>query len=245
MLSVQDRKGRYETKGMDTMNTSSSVDSALAFILSSYQAPTQSDIVQVVVKAGKVTRVKGTALPNEAAEVKGAKVPSHKASKATKVESATPNSKPALILPAKGSLDARSFLVAIRNAKSRDESIQAIAGFMGWNPGESFAAQDFQARAQAMRTIRPIDRSTLGPERNVIRQASRTLAGYVKGMPDDMAKTLENLRGRERFAYTEIQNLRRKIDRAQSESEKSLCAGLILVEEERIKVIAKEIARLV
>lgn len=249
--STNGRKLRFEAtqrKG-SKMNTSTPIDSALAFILSSYQTTDQSHIVQAVVKAGKVSRVKGTALPNLAAEVK---VPSTNGAKSKGVESTTVQSsqpaRPALVLPVKGTYDAKAFLCTIRKAKTRDESIQAIAGYVGWNPGESFAAQDFAARAQALREMRNQSAGKFdvsGPTRQEAHRAALSVKGYVAGMPNHTTKVTADLLGRERLAYDEIKSLRKKQEDAQSETERTLYAGLILVEEERITYIQKEIARLV
>jgi hypothetical protein len=84
------------------------------------------------------------------------------------------------------------FLSASRKARTRDESIAAIAAFVGYDVAGHFGTQDTRARMLAQTTLRPV--STKGLTREEQRSASRTAAGFVAGLPDHQAKQLANLR---------------------------------------------------
>lgn len=102
----------------------------------------------------------------------------------------------AVVMPEKGTLDARGFILAVRRAKDRTETIQAIAAYCGYDNRRDFGTQDQEARAKAQREIRgPV--STMGPSREEQRAASRSAAGFVAGMPKPSQKLLANLRARE------------------------------------------------
>jgi len=101
-------------------------------------------------------------------------------------------------LPAAGTLDAKGFILAVRKAKSRDESIAAIAAYCGYDNRRNFGTQDQEARAKAMREIRGFQAT--GPTREEKRAAERSVAGYVKGMPAPSQRILLNLQARERAA---------------------------------------------
>lgn len=73
----------------------------------------------------------------------------------------------------------------------RDQVIQAIAGYCGWDPTRLFGEQEIAARLQAQREIHP---------RPMLPRPSLTVAGLVAGMPDFRQKAIEDLRGRERCA---------------------------------------------
>lgn len=105
--------------------------------------------------------------------------------------------------PSFDKLDAKSFLLAVRKAKTRDENIAAIVAYTGqeWaTVAANFGTQDQEARAQAAREIRGFQAT--GPSREEQRAANRSAAGYVKGMPAPSSRLLLNLQARER-AFTD------------------------------------------
>jgi hypothetical protein len=86
----------------------------------------------------------------------------------------------------------REFLVTVRRATNRQETIQAIDKFVGYDQGGDFGQQDTRARSLAQRTLKPV--STKVPTRDEQRSAERSLSGFVHGLPDNVARHLSNLR---------------------------------------------------
>ena len=125
----------------------------------------------------------------------------------------------------KGSLDAAGFMLAIRNAgkrpndkgimvrhpdQERGDIIKAIHAYVGYDPRGNFGTQDQAARAKAQAELRPT--SNVGPSREEMRSASRSLAGYVAGMPDhSMAANRERLLNQERVTAEAIIDLEKSI----------------------------------
>jgi hypothetical protein len=116
-------------------------------------------------------------------------------------------------LPERNTLDAKSFLLAVRNAgkrpnakgamvfdkaHERNDLICAIHAYVGYDTRRDFGPQDTEARAKAQRELR--DGVTPGPTREEKRSAERSLSGYVAGMPRPAQKLLANLRAREQAA---------------------------------------------
>ncbi len=126
-------------------------------------------------------------------------------------------------MPERNTLDAKGFLLACRDAgkrsfekvnevtgevvvlvkrdetKVREDLIKAIHAYIGYDTSRDFGSQDTAARAQANREAsgRVV---TAGQDRNEVRAAHRSMAGYVKGMPAPAQKLLANLRAREQSA---------------------------------------------
>lgn len=96
-------------------------------------------------------------------------------------------------LPEKGTLDARSYLIAMRRATDRDMMIRAIAGYVGFDRTVDYGAQELAANMQANRAMRPL------PACPKVPGASASLAGYKSatiGMPDAVARRKGDLQGR-------------------------------------------------
>lgn len=89
------------------------------------------------------------------------------------------------------SLNAKGFMVAIRNARSRDEKISAINSYCGYNHAAQFADQELAATMQAKREINPI--------KIVETEKKRVSTGYVKGLPDTVNRRIQDLLGREKL----------------------------------------------
>ena len=138
------------------------------------------------------------------AQVKAAKaaaaaaVPSSHTSEPVKVTTALP-----LPLPEKGSLGPAGFFKAMRNAKTRDESIFAIAAYCGYDRYGNFGTQEASARAMAQRELHPV-KAAAEPSHRV------TVAGFVAGMPNETAKRVLDLQGRERVACETMLDLERQ-----------------------------------
>ena len=104
-----------------------------------------------------------------------------------------------------GTLDASGFMVAMRSAgkrlnesgfpytaplEVRGDLIKAIAGYVGYDPRADFGTQETAARAKAQRELSGC-KVTAGP--STLRNASKSLDGFVAGLPNHHAKALANL----------------------------------------------------
>lgn len=222
----------------------SSVDSALAFMLSAAATPTvetSRTIVQVMVKAGKVQRVKGTALPNESAAVKAAPSKTEK----EVVRSSHPAPEPLCFFP-KGTLDPRGFLRAMNVAPSMDLKIQAIAAYCGYDKSRGFGVQEFNARSMALRALRKVDPAVASlPLRGEQRSIVRSVQGFVAGLPNTVARQVRDLEAREALAAeTMAEQSKIASDPNVSEDDRRLAAGLAEAERERISHIRADLAHL-
>jgi len=104
------------------------------------------------------------------------------------------------VLPLKGTFDARRFILAFRDARDHNQKIQAIAGFVGFEPRESYSANESRAMFQYRKESQGV---TAGRDRTQ-RSADLTVKGYVKGMPDALQGRIDNLKARERLVVEEI-----------------------------------------
>lgn len=139
-----------------------------------------------------------------------------------KGEQAAPiHDKPAVFgvtMPDRNTLDAKSFLQAMLNAgrrindkggrytdpkEVRNDQIQAIHAFVGYDPTANFGGQEVAARAEASRRLsgKPI---VLGPTKEEQRAASRSAIGFIAGLPKPEARILANLQAREQAAVDAI-----------------------------------------
>ena len=208
-----------------------SKDLALSF-LASIQAQSIAETVQppkVKRPVGRPRKEQATALPNQAGEIK---LPQE-----TKAENSEPKvrvSVPSIPLPPVGSLDAKGYLKASVRARTRDERIQAIAGFIGWDHAIPLGIQEFQAKSKAQRELHPV--SADGPSREEIKQAQREVKGWVPGLPDLYQKNLENCQGRISMAIDSAKEHRKQANEL-SGPPKDLHSGLAELEEERISFI--------
>ena len=236
------------------MSSNVAHDTALAFLLASnvqeQAAACREKLTVVSVKvtmAPKASKVK--LAKNEAAPIRE--------------KSATPG----MVMPDRGTLGARDFLLAMRNAGTRvtpegkryidqrevrNDQIKAIHSFMyqetpagkvyiGYDPKGSFGSQDTAARALAQRELRGPSKTTTSEHT----APSRTFGGYVAGMPDHKARTLANLQGREVAAVDAmLAHEKDAHDMSRSEYERTLSAGLADAERERLTHIRADIAAL-
>jgi hypothetical protein len=141
-------------------------------------------------------------------------------------EQAAPiHGKPAVFgvaMPERNTLDAKSFLLACRDAgkrsfektndvtgevytlvkvdqsKVREDLICAIHAYIGYDTARDFGPQDIEARTKAQRELR--GGVVPGPTREEKRAAERSMSGFVAGMPLPSRKLLANLRAREQSA---------------------------------------------
>jgi hypothetical protein len=115
------------------------------------------------------------------------------------------------ILPLAGTYDARRFMTAWRHAKDRNEKIQAIAGYVGFDYRAAFSAEEQRALFQARKDTIGV---TPGKDRSQ-RSADHSLKGFVAGLPDNFQAKIDNLKARERVVVEEIAAANK---RAQDES---------------------------
>lgn len=171
------------------MNTPpDAVDAFIASLTGSYVQPAFAEPQRLVQVQRKVKA------PSKLAAVKAAK--------ASEVQPTTEglHVKPlvtSLPLPAKGSLTAREYLIAMRRSANRDDRIVAIAGYLGFDRHQSYSSQELAANLSANRALRPM------PCHPKVPGAAVSLAGFVAGMPDPVGKKLADLKGREVLATEE------------------------------------------
>lgn len=118
---------------------------------------------------------------------------------------------PGLKLPEANSLDASSFLAAVRNAGKRkspegkpifDKSVErediivACAGYIGWDHQASYAANLLRCTGEARKAMAPIVQRT-SPLPEYSRGTLPTLNGFVAGMPNQQSLRVQNLLGQE------------------------------------------------
>jgi len=228
--------------------SSAAIDSALSFISSIYNASeklTPAQIVRGTIKARKalIAPTMATALPNDAASVKLApESKDHAKGEAKRATCIVPAKAP---LPLPGTYDAKGFLFAWRKAHGRDEQIAAIAGYVGWDPSGNLGSQEYSARTKAHREIRGMV-DTSGPSVAEIRSAKLSAVGYVAGMPQSDQRIMGDLIARQALAVQSIVDYTKDSeDPSKTESERTLAAGLLAIERERLSVIRKDLAKLV
>lgn len=122
---------------------------------------------------------------------------------------------PIHVTPAAPSMTAQSFIVAMRKARSRDESIEAIVAYTGLPRNvvaSNFGTHDQEARAKAQRELRGF--KVTGPTREEKRSAERSMSGFVAGMPRHDQKLLANLKAREQAAVEAMIDATTEQDRA-------------------------------
>ena len=121
-------------------------------------------------------------------------------------------SAPGVLLNTGDKLDAKSFILAMRNAgkrwvekdgqtrqvfdknHERTDQIQAIASYCGYDNSRDFGSQQQAAMAQAQREMR--GPQPLGPSRQEQRAATKSLAGFVAGMPAPQQRIVRDLQAR-------------------------------------------------
>jgi len=119
--------------------------------------------------------------------------------KVVKVETKEPLPAPfmeGIILPCKGTINARQFISMMNKAKDRDEKVIALSGFVGFDVAKPIGEQESAAFDAARRIMRPMTVDASEPRR----RAAPSVAGFVSGMPDANRKQIENLLARERQA---------------------------------------------
>jgi hypothetical protein len=106
---------------------------------------------------------------------------------------------PVAALSTVGTLDARGFMLAIRRATNREESIQAIAGYVGYDRNGNFGAQELAARMKATNELKAAVKVVSSTTVQGTGNLAPVLVAYVAGIPDQVAKRIANLEGQERL----------------------------------------------
>lgn len=126
------------------------------------------------------------------------------------------------------------------NSLVREDTIRAIASYIGYNAADNFGAQEVAARSQAQREIRGIVPATKPYSRSGV---SATVKGYVAGVPDDIAKRVADLQGRAQLAVQALTDHERNAnDETLLVAERQLASTLAAVEQERLNQIRKDLA---
>jgi hypothetical protein len=170
-----------------------------------------------------------------------------------------------MVMPERGSLDAKGFMLEVRNAgrrinqdgfpytdqrEVRGDIIKAIHAFMyetrkdqkvhvGYDPTRDFGSQETAARMLASREIKG------APSVSHIAAPSRSFSGYVAGMPDSHARRLADLQGREMAAVDAmLAHQKEADDTSRPQAARTLSQGLAEVERERLSAIRADILAL-
>lgn len=222
-------------------------DSALAFLLSQHcneQASHEASKIEVVVVRNAEPKSKKSASKSGSKGEQSA--PIHDGPKVFGVT-----------MPERNTLDATSFLSACKTAgrrindkgipftdpkEVRNDLIKAIHAYIGYDNRRDFGSQDIEARSQAQRELRGV---APGPTRDEKRAASRTVGGFVAGLPDHKVRALANLRAREVAAVEAmIEHDKGASDAKRSTADRLLSQGLADVERDRIAHIRADIERM-
>jgi hypothetical protein len=151
-------------------------------------------------------------------------------------------------VPAMGSLDAKGFLQAMKDAgmrwteqgkpifqpfEVRDDQIKAIAAFIGYDPKDHFGSQELRARMKAHRVLFPFASGD--------RKIPLSIKGYAIGMPDPIGKKRADLEGRERMAVEAIGNHEKQANEAITDEDRDYHLSFALLERERLSVIRQDL----
>lgn len=182
-----------------------STDTAIAMLLASHDTDTavREEIARLRAENERLAREKALANPPKPKGIKAKKVPPH-----------SPNPLTAnamgLVGVMVGTLDAKGFLIGMRRSTTREEQVKLIHAYCGYDTRGDHGTQDMAARAKAQRELNPA-KVTSGPTREEQRSASRSMVGYVHGMPDHQASKLAALQAREAETAEAIIDLEKRM----------------------------------
>lgn len=144
-----------------------------------------------------------------------------------------------VVVPSKaGSIAGAGFMKLYRKARNRDEVIQAIDLYIGYDPKGSFASQEYKAKQAAQNELNP--NRLAGAVK-----ATPAVQGFIAGLPDSKAKHKENLLARERLAADAMIEHEKKAAEAEyGSSERALHEGLAKVECDRLREIRHDLKQL-
>lgn len=172
------------------------------------------------------------------AKAKATKVP--KAPKVSK--EAPPVTGPMIDLPAKGTIDAKEYILRMRRAMDREARIAILAAYSGYDSCEPFGPQESAANDRAKRELRPIKVDPTEPFKG---RSLPSVSGFVSGMPEEKSRRLGNLLAREKVAAESLSaHLRVINDPEASPSDRETAGNFFRLESERIAVIREDIREL-
>jgi hypothetical protein len=232
---------------------SAAQDSALSFLLSSNaveQASNQKPVIVSVVGSMSPKPRKASKNSTSSLSLVPAVPPSNPSLSSAPVI-------PGLKLPQAGTLSAVEFMTAIRAAgkrvnelgkmytavnEVRNDTILAIAGYIGYSLAESFGAQETAARMKASRELsnRRDNSLTIAEKKDM----ARKVIGTVHGLPNHHEKMLGNLRARIVATTEAMIDYERKAVAAIGQSEGELYTGLAEVERERLTTYQNDLEAL-
>lgn len=158
----------------------------IAQLVASYSQPAPLSVQLVKVQTAKPSRLSVAKAAKRAAEVAAPTTEGHNEVKREVIP---------FILPAVGSLDAKSYMKCMVRATDRNARIAAIAGYVGYDTTLSYSANELSANMSAKSVL--YGKVTALPRPVHSAPTSPTLAGYVSGMPNATAKKMADLQGRE------------------------------------------------
>lgn len=150
-----------------------------------------------------------------------------------------------LPMPEAGSLGAVGFLKLWSGSTTRKQRIFAIAAFIGYNIKEEFSVQELTAKQQAQREIRlskQQETSVIQPYQR--HGAAPTISGYVAGAVNSAGKRKADLEARERLCAERMMQHEILAQESLNLSERDLHRGLMLVEQERIQAIRRDLSKI-
>lgn len=180
-------------------------DTAIAMLLASHDTDqaVREEIARLRAENLRLAQEKAAANPPKPRGIKAKKVPTHSPNPLTA-------STMGLVGIEVGTLNPRDFLIGMRKASTRDEQVKLIHAYCGYDTRGDYGTQDMAARAKAQRELNPA-KVVSGPTREEQRAASRSMVGYVQGMPDHQAAQLAALQAREAETAEAIIDLEKKL----------------------------------
>lgn len=149
-----------------------------------------------------------------------------------------------VVMPKAGDLGPKGYILAMRKARTQQERIVALAAYVGYDPAKEFGTQVMMADSRAKRELQgfaPIP----GPSIEEKRAASRSMTGFVAGLPDTTQRKIADLMGRETASAERlIAHERDAADKSRTVAERTLSKGLAEVESERLREIRADLKSL-
>jgi hypothetical protein len=227
---------------------------ALAAATASYDRP------EPKVTPSKPSKPRAKVVPSVNVTAEPLCAPSADGAKAPVVNDTAPRT---VAIPALGSLSAEGFIEALRSAGKRqdatgktitdhnmirpDETL-ALYAYCGYQVKESHGTQLDNAKRRAQRSIKVAKgevQAGKADDAPYARGVAPTMAGFVSGMPDELAKQIQDLLARERLtAETMAEHIRHARDEEKSDHERNAASGLAALEKARLNQIRKDLAAL-
>ena len=230
---------------MSQVNAACDIDPIVLEIpMASYKDRNPNEVVSTIVERN---RAKGPGKVSRLAQVKAERLAQLEA--AAKNDSATisgrgVDARPAeavVALPKAGTVNAREFFCLTRRAKDRTDRINAIAAYVGYDAAGNLGEQELRARFAAQREI-----SGVKPLSQPVHTAEAVIGNvFVSGMPNERAKRLADLQGREALTAERMkEHSDIGADASVEASERHYHRELAKVEALRLSQIQKDIATL-